>query len=249
MLSLMILGMIQTTSGQDAVVPASVISLGKTYSENYVMFSNNLRAIGRKYAPGLKVNTVEELLQSVNDIWNPRTDRYPINYSRATVTNLEGMVKSNNYSVDNISLNRLSSGTMNFIKEIIQGLESVNDQNSLDNYLLGFSTRLSSEMLNEEERTTISYFIFSLNSTIEILNELHVQSHSEEEQLQGKMACCKWLKSLIKCAAVTVGGALTGGLAGAGVGTVLPGVGTVAGGIIGIIGGGLAGATAAGCFD
>ena len=152
MLSLMILGMIQTTSGQDAVVPASVISLGKTYSENYVMFSNNLRAIGRKYAPGLKVNTVEELLQSVNDIWNPRTDRYPINYSLATVTNLEVMIKSADYSVDNIAINRLSHGTMDFIKEIIGGLESVNDENSFDNYLLRFSNRLSTEKLNETER-------------------------------------------------------------------------------------------------
>ncbi|MFL5901593.1 MAG: hypothetical protein ACJ75S_10405, partial [Solirubrobacterales bacterium] len=45
-----------------------------------------------------------------------------------------------------------------------------------------------------------------------------------------------------KCAAGVAGGAILGGLTGAAAGSVLPGLGTTAGGIIGAIGGGLAGA-------
>jgi hypothetical protein len=50
-----------------------------------------------------------------------------------------------------------------------------------------------------------------------------------------------------KCFAAIAGGAIGGGLAGAGAGSVIPGVGTAAGGIIGAIGGGLVGLGSGAC--
>jgi hypothetical protein len=58
-----------------------------------------------------------------------------------------------------------------------------------------------------------------------------------------------WLLWGAKCVVGTAGGALTGGVAGAGVGSVVPGLGTAAGGIIGGAGGAATGAVASGCFD
>jgi outer membrane lipoprotein SlyB len=53
---------------------------------------------------------------------------------------------------------------------------------------------------------------------------------------------------VLQCVTGTTGGAILGGLAGARTGTmILPGKGTFWGGVIGIVGGGLAGA-AASCF-
>ena len=47
-----------------------------------------------------------------------------------------------------------------------------------------------------------------------------------------------------QCAAGIVGGAIVGGLGGAAAGSVVPWLGTIAGGIWGIVGGGLSGAAA-----
>ena len=49
-----------------------------------------------------------------------------------------------------------------------------------------------------------------------------------------------------RCAGAILGGLLLGGLEGASAGSVVPGIGTVGGGIIGAIGGGISGA-AMGC--
>ena len=54
-----------------------------------------------------------------------------------------------------------------------------------------------------------------------------------------------WWASWGKCAAGILGGTGTGGLAGAGIGSVVPGLGTAAGAVIGGISGGLTGAVAA----
>lgn len=50
---------------------------------------------------------------------------------------------------------------------------------------------------------------------------------------------------LLNCAAGILGGAILGGLTGAAAGSVVPFLGTTAGGIWGIIGGGLSGGAAA----
>jgi len=54
-----------------------------------------------------------------------------------------------------------------------------------------------------------------------------------------------WWASWGKCAAGIVGGGILGGLAGGAAGSVIPILGTTAGGIVGIIGGGLTGASQA----
>lgn len=66
-------------------------------------------------------------------------------------------------------------------------------------------------------------------------------SFLEMEEIEGG----SWWTSWGKCAAGTVGGILTGGLGGAGIGSAVPVIGTGVGAVVGAIGGGLTGAAAA----
>jgi len=69
---------------------------------------------------------------------------------------------------------------------------------------------------------------------------LRALDFQEMEEIEGG----SWWSSWGKCAAGTLGGAITSGLAGAGVGSAVPVIGTTIGGVAGVIGGALVGAAA-----
>ncbi|WP_020006395.1 hypothetical protein [Salinicoccus albus] len=115
---------------------------------------------------------------------------------------------------------------------------------------------LEDEITFEQNENGQSYLVDTSNNQEETLptqttdangNQINLVYEQNEDgvevQLQNLIQPFGWLQ----CSLGTAGGIGSGGLAGAGVGSAVPGIGTVAGGIIGGISTGMTGA-AASCF-
>lgn len=124
--------------------------------------------------------------------------------------------------------------------EIVDAIDDFSSLNEFQDFLdVKFESYVNMD-LAEDEKNFIVLYILAYQSSLNFVdhNQDLFQVSSNDGRVQG------WWDDWGKCAAGTIGGVLTGGLAGAGVGSVVPIIGTTAGGIVGAIGGGLTGAAA-----
>jgi hypothetical protein len=237
---------------QEADLPNSVSVLGRKYIDEYAQVLKTVQEVNIAISSNeTQFPDVKTLLDFSNGIWikNSSNNIKEVQNNSAIVKNFEHMAATKNYSPENILHNNLDKKTYEILVSISKGIASIPENVSLDQYLYNYSIKLNNSEFTDLQKDVIAKYIIGFNAATKGIEDIFTKKYPENVQLQGKNACCDWLKKIIKCAAGTVGGALTGALGGAAVGSAVPMIGTAAGAAAGLIGGGLTGAVAAGCWD
>lgn len=132
----------------------------------------------------------------------------------------------------------LSSDVLEIINLINYDLQASSTPEEFNLYLDELQEEVKHYAIETSEKEFLLHYINTYSTSVEFMqNNIDVLINEENQKASS------WWDSWGKCASGIVGNAILGGLSGAGIGTVVPGVGTTAGAVIGAIGGGISGAS------
>jgi len=216
------------TSSNNTTIDKDNLDNESKYAELESLINNDLNQIAQE------LRSKKSNFNSQSDVTSAAESLYSNNNEILTsfISNYSNTINHQN------TKNGYSDNVTNVINEIEINLNNSTDPLSFITFLETKFNEIEASNLKDDEKDLLLQYIVIYKASITFMG--NNQDLISTDQKAG------WWSSWGKCAASIVGGAAIGGLGGAAAGSVVPGIGTVAGGIVGVIGGGLSGA-GAGC--
>ncbi|HMJ47701.1 MAG TPA: hypothetical protein VK498_10235 [Ferruginibacter sp.] len=224
-------------------IPISVSYLGNAHVQEYKFLKENVLNIRDAIMASGKKYSNSYLLTLSRNLWLNNTGQV-CDESALLLTNnyFDQIVNTNNRTFEMAQLTNRSDEFKQLAENLMTNIPQLSSNNDFDNYLYRYSIKIKSCTMSNEEKELFSTFIVSYYVNYEAVMKKAIP----EGQSLAPCWTCFWRG--VKCGLGTAGGAVLGGIAGAGAGTItLPLIGTISGASAGFISGAAAGA-AASCF-
>ena len=238
----------ERTIGTSSTFPYAVAVLPRQYQDFAIALYNGLDNYKNAV---ISANIGVYSATSILDASNPVTGSiFGLSLTRDQLSSIKPLVTENDNFINiDQALVRYSGNwvpgklaLINDVKNAIKTTENYSNFIEQLRVIVSKFVRGDYSITSQAEIEGLSYWFASIEASAKYLSI----SGEEEDNLNPQIKVkCNWWCRWGKCAAGILGGAGLGALDGAAAGSILPGLGTVAGGIIGGIAGGLVGGAAA----